>query len=58
MKKTYFAPETEIVNVQVESLMVVSAGEGTDLDVTVAGDYEEGIEVLSRRGSLWDDDEY
>ena len=56
MKKTYFAPETEIVNVQVESLMAVS-GEGNNLDVTVAGDYEEGIEVLSRRGSLWDDDE-
>ena len=58
MKKAYFAPETEIVNVQVESLMVVSAGEGTDLDVTVSGtEYNNDITVLSRGSSLWDDDE-
>ena len=59
MKKTYFAPETEIVNVQVENLMSIgSNGDGTLFESL--GDDQTTTENsgnLSRGSSLWDDDE-
>lgn len=59
MKKIYFAPDTNIVKLQSNPLLnVVSDGYGNVDHVTSGGDYEGDAEgVLSRRGSLWDDEE-
>jgi len=59
MKKIYFAPKTEIVKVQTESLLnVVSGGSGEVNSVSGGEEYTgEGSEVLSRRGTIWGDEE-
>ena len=60
MKKIYFAPNTTVVNVQLQQMIATSPlsldeeGGSGELQ-NVNGD--PGI-VLSRGGSLWDDDEY
>ena len=60
MKKIYFAPKTEIVKVKTDNLLnVVSGGSGDVTSVTESGDEFSGDsgDVLSRRGSIWDDEE-
>ena len=54
MKKIYFAPETEIVNVQTESLMAIS---GNDVLRDTLGDETEATSGNLSRGSLWDDED-
>ena len=57
MKKTYQSPETQIVLVNVQHLMVASPVEnGFDPNKPI-GETGETSGNLSRRGSIWDDDE-
>lgn len=58
MKKTYFAPETTVVKMTAQPILnIASNGDGTQNAGGNQGDLNEGDEVLSRRKSLWDDDE-
>lgn len=54
MKKTYFAPETEILTFETEGMMAAT----TDT-INVGSEFQEGDEVLDRTkgNSLWDDEE-
>lgn len=54
MKKAYQSPETEVVNVVMES-MIASSGPNAGLNPDGAPVDAEAIE--SRRSSLWDDEE-
>ena len=56
MKKIYFAPETEIVTVAVQPLLSASDPESGFNQDTVT-ETEETTGNLSRRGSLWDEEE-
>ena len=59
MKTTYQKPETTIVDVEIQNLMMVSNGtDGTVNSVTTASEDYNGGTVLGRGGSAWDDDEY
>ena len=56
MKKTYFAPEIEVVTIQTASSML--AGSGPSFGLNSDADPVEGDAALSRKGgSFWDDDE-
>ena len=60
MKKIYFAPKTEIVEVETQSLLnIVSNGDNTLNGGGSQGYLGGGDEVLSRRGydDFWDDEE-
>ena len=55
--KTYQKPNTTIVMVEVQqSLMTVSGGDTVDNVSVAEGEYSGGP-VLSRRSSVWGDDE-
>lgn len=61
MKKIYVSPEMECVNVQLENVIAASLtsldkdGGSVDIFDTVLGKEEE---AESRRGSIWDDEDY
>ena len=55
MKKTYFAPNTNIVKVELQQ-MVAASPQSVVLDKN-ATPIENGGSVGSRRGSIWDDEE-
>lgn len=55
MKKAYQSPETEVVNVVMESMMAGSVGT-PDAGIDPEGSVNAGS-IESRRNSLWDDDE-
>ena len=55
MKKTYFAPEIEVVTIQSASSML--AGSPTMTLNNGEEDIVEGSNALSRGGGFWDDDE-
>ncbi len=58
MKTTYLKPETIIVEVALQNLMIVSNGnEGTVNSVSFSTEDYSGGDVLSRRGSVWDDED-
>lgn len=54
--KTYQKPNTTIVMVEVQQLMTVSGGDTVESVSTSSQDYNGGT-VLSRRSSVWGDDE-
>lgn len=57
MKKIYINPETKIVKIQTQLQML--AGSPTDQILDKEGDQiDNGNQVGSRRGSLWDDYDY
>jgi len=59
MKKIYFAPKTELVFVETQQMMAGSLGSGEPNNFT-PGDApvtEDSNNNLSRRGSLWDEEE-
>lgn len=55
MKKTYITPCTRII--KIESKAVLMAGSDGRMGYTSTG-AQQGQEVLSKRQSLWDDDEW
>ena len=59
MKKIYIAPNTDIVKVQTENLLVVVSGGGDVNGVSGGSDYVgAGSGVLSRGSNdFWDDEE-
>ena len=54
--KTYQKPNTTIVMVEVQQLMTVSGGDTVESVSVAEGEYSGGT-VLSRRSSVWGDDE-
>lgn len=50
MKKIYFAPKTEIVNIQLQQMIALSAELG-GRSINSSEDFG------SRRGSVWDDED-
>lgn len=58
MKKNYFAPETKVVKIKLHQMIAASPqgfvktlGEAEDAPKT------DGTNILSRRSSIWDDEE-
>lgn len=60
MKKLYIQPYTEVHNINLEkSLLVTMSGESSPFGENSGEQPEEGVPTVnSRRGSLWDDEEY
>ena len=63
MKKIYVSPETECVNVQLENAMLNATSLGSvdpnGGDVNIFDEeLDKGIKADSRRGSIWDDEDY
>lgn len=60
MKKIYLQPATNVVDIKTQPLMVVSGGQGDVKSVTVTEDEFTGNseDILSRRRSNWDDEEF
>ena len=57
MKKTYFAPTTNVIMLQSQPLLnITSNGDGTLNGSGSQGNYSDDYEVLSR-GSDWDDED-
>lgn len=58
--RKYIAPQTDIFEVKLENkLMAISGGTDDVNSVSISGsDYDsENVTILSRRGSLWDEEE-
>ena len=58
MKKTYMMPEMFVAHIELQQMVAASPGEGakTLYNDEAANSGDEGT-VLSRRSSLWDDEE-
>jgi len=56
MKKTYFSPATDVLDIEVKEMILAGSPEGftnnLDDDTTI-----ETSEMLSRKTSVWGDDE-
>ncbi len=55
MKTKYQKPNTKVIIVESQNLMIVS-GEGSK-NVSVSGSSYRGGAIYGRQGSAWDDDE-
>lgn len=60
MKKIYYAPNTEVTNIEVQPIMAVSNnGSGEVNSITESDSKYSGGAVLSRESSsIWDEEEY
>ncbi len=59
MKKTYMMPEMFVAHIELQQMVAASPGEGAKTlynDEAAANSGVEGT-VLSRRSSLWDDED-
>jgi len=54
MKKIYLNPTTKIVNIELAKMIAASNPEGFKKEL---GEGVDGNQGLTRRGSIWDDDE-
>ncbi len=58
MKKTYIAPNTELVNVKIENLLALASGAGDTVTETLGETTTETSGNFSRRyDDFWDDEE-
>lgn len=57
MKKTYFSPETILMQIELHQMVAASTFNATDDTQTISISDEEVNEFTSRRRSVWEDEE-